>query len=161
MRPVLTALLVVPLTVALMEAVAWATHKHLMHGRGWGWHASHHAKRQGLLEKNDLYALVFIVLACAILVRGMMAPGILYWLGMGMTVYGVLYFVLHDGLVHRRWPLRFAPRHPYLRRLIQAHHLHHATHGREGAVSFGFLYAPPVPRLVQALRRRSRDCPPS
>jgi beta-carotene 3-hydroxylase len=30
----------------------------------------------------------------------------------------------------------------YLQRIIKAHLVHHKTTGREGAVSFGFLWAP-------------------
>jgi beta-carotene 3-hydroxylase len=68
-----------------------------------------------------------------------------------MTAYGFLYFVAHDGLVHRRWPFHYVPRSGYLKRLYQAHRMHHAVTGREGAVSFGFLYAPPVEELKKAL----------
>ena len=70
----------------------------------------------------------------------------------GVTGYGVLYAVVHDGLVHHRWPFRLTPRHGYAKRLVQAHRLHHATLGRAGAVSFGFLYAPDVRRLKARLR---------
>jgi beta-carotene 3-hydroxylase len=38
--------------------------------------------------------------------------------------------------------LKFKPRHPYLRRIINAHRVHHATATRGGAVSFSFLWAP-------------------
>ena len=72
-----------------------------------------------------------------------------------MGVYGLLYFIVHDGLVHQRWPFRHVPRSGYLKRLVQAHRLHHAVEGRDGAVSFGFLYAPPVGRLREQLRRGS------
>ncbi len=34
-----------------------------------------------------------------------------------------------------------APRGGYLKRLVQAHHLHHATTSKEGGVSFGFVLA--------------------
>ncbi|MNW22634.1 hypothetical protein D3C71_2242500 [compost metagenome] len=33
------------------------------------------------------------------------------------------------------------PRRGYAKRLVQAHRLHHATLGKEGGVSFGFLLA--------------------
>jgi len=32
----------------------------------------------------------------------------------------VLYLVAHDGLVHKRWPLRRVPRGGYLKRQLQA-----------------------------------------
>ena len=75
----------------------------------------------------------------------------LEWIGAGMTAYGLLYFVAHDGLVHQRWPFRYVPRSGYLKRLYQAHRMHHAVSGKDGAVSFGFLYAPPVEDLKRRL----------
>jgi beta-carotene 3-hydroxylase len=71
----------------------------------------------------------------------------LLWAGLGMTAYGAAYFGFHDVIVHRRLPVRLHPQSRYLRRIIQAHLIHHKTHTREDAVSFGFLYAPPVDRL--------------
>lgn len=141
-------------TVLLMEVVAWAVHKYIMHGPGWGWHRSHHVEHEGTLEKNDLYAVLFAGLAL-LLVLFSPGRGPLYWVGIGMSVYGALYFFVHDGLVHQRWPFRYVPRNGYLKRLVQAHRLHHAVEGREGGVSFGFLYAPPVRRLKEELRRGS------
>ncbi|HDS1816292.1 TPA: beta-carotene hydroxylase, partial [Pseudomonas putida] len=45
----------------------------------------------------------------------------------------------------------------YLKRLHRAHRLHHAVKGRQGSVSFGFFYAPPVEVLKRQLRdRRNR-----
>jgi beta-carotene 3-hydroxylase len=146
-------IVIVVVTVIVMEAVAWATHKYIMHGPGWSWHKSHHEHREGIFEKNDLYAVCFAVCAIALFWIGTWHWPPLFWVATGVTIYGFLYFVVHDGLVHRRWPFRHNPRHPYLKRLVQAHRLHHATHGRDGAVSFGFLYAPPVAELREELRR--------
>ena len=44
------------------------------------------------------------------------------------------------------------PRSRYFKRIVQAHKLHHAVESRDGAVSYGFLYAPPVDALKKALR---------
>lgn len=140
-------------TVVAMEGVAAAVHRHVMHGPGWRWHQSHHAHRTGLLELNDLYALVFAALSVALFWLGGSVPA-LWWVGLGMVAYGILYALLHDALVHRRMPFPSVPHAGYLKRLVQAHRLHHAVHSREGAVSFGFLYAPPVARLVEQLRSR-------
>jgi beta-carotene 3-hydroxylase len=145
--------LIVVATVVGMEALANIAHRYIMHGPGWGWHKSHHEETEGVFEKNDLYAVVFSVFAVALFAAGGAFWAPLFWVAVGITVYGFLYFVVHDGLVHRRWPFRHNPKHPYLKRLVQAHRLHHATHGREGGVSFGFLYAPPVADLREELRR--------
>lgn len=147
--------LIVLATVAAMEIVATLAHKYIMHGWGWGWHHSHHTPRTGAFERNDLYAVVFALLAIALIYAGSEGYWPLQWIGAGMTGYGVIYFIVHDGLVHQRWPFRYVPRRGYLRRLYMAHRLHHAVRGREGCVSFGFIYAPPVDKLQAVLRERN------
>lgn len=149
--------LIVLLTVAAMELIAALAHKYIMHGWGWGWHLSHHEPRTGWFEVNDLYAVVFALLAIGLIAWGTWGMWPLQWIGAGMTLYGALYFMVHDGLVHQRWPFRYIPRRGYLKRLYLAHRLHHAVRGKEGCVSFGFLYAPPVEKLQATLRQRKAD----
>ena len=38
-----------------------------------------------------------------------------------------------------------------MKRIVQAHRLHHVVETREGNVSFGFIYAPPVRELLAEL----------
>ena len=142
---------IVAATVVLMELVAAAVHRFVMHGPGWGWHRSHHEPRSGRLERNDLYALVFAGISILLFLIGERWP-LLWWVGLGLVAYGLFYALLHDGLVHRRLPVGITPRRGYLKRLVQAHRLHHAVTERDGAVSFGFLYAPPVATLIRRLR---------
>lgn len=141
-----------------MEGLAWVTHRYLMHGPLWRWHRSHHEKSRGLLEANDLFAVIFAAPPVALFfLAGALDRPALAWLAGGMTAYGALYVLVHDGLVHRRFPLPLQPRSGYLERLVRAHHLHHLTHTRDGAVSFGFLAAPDPLRLAARLgatRRR-------
>lgn len=145
---------IVLLTVAAMELIAALAHKYIMHGWGWGWHESHHEPRTSWFEVNDLYAVVFAVLAIVLIALGTWGLWPLQWIGAGMTAYGALYFMVHDGLVHQRWPFRYIPRRGYLKRLYLAHRLHHAVRGKEDCVSFGFLYAPPIEKLQATLRQR-------
>lgn len=152
----LAALFVVVVTIGLTEWLATLVHRHVMHGFGWSWHRSHHEPPAGRLEKNDLYAAVFAVLACALIFADGDRRGLPYWIGIGMTAYGAIYFFVHDWVTHQRWPWRRAPRSGYLKRLVQAHRMHHAVRGRDGAVSFGFLYAPPV-RLLKAQLEARRE----
>lgn len=153
------AALIVLATVIAMEGVAWASHKYVMHGFGWAWHRDHHEPHAGLLEKNDRYALVGAAISIAFFASG--SPLVLgdaawwpgTWIGLGVLVYGVIYSLIHDGLVHQRW-FRVVPRRGYAKRLVQAHKLHHATLGREGGVSFGFLFACDPARLKRELKRQ-------
>ncbi len=156
---VLLPLAIVLATVLLMEGVAWASHKYIMHGFGWGWHRDHHEPHDGVLERNDLYGLVGAAISITLfaagspLVMGERAwwPGT--WLGLGVLIYGIIYTLVHDGLVHQRY-FRWVPRGGYARRIVQAHRLHHATIGREGGVSFGFIVARDPVKLKAELRRQ-------
>jgi len=140
-------------TFTAMEGVAGWTHRHVMHGWGWAWHRSHHQPTRGWFERNDLYAVVGAAVSIALIAAGADGLGPTWWMGWGMTAYGACYFIFHDGLVHQRWPLRWQPRGGYLKRLVQAHKMHHAVRSRDGCVSFGFLYAPPLAELKRRLER--------
>ena len=142
-----------------MEGIAWLSHRYVMHGWGWAWHRSHHEPRAGWFERNDLYALFGVALSVGLfLLAGRLQSPALQALAAGITAYGLVYGFVHDGLVHQRWPFRYVPRTAYLRRLVQAHRLHHAVHTREGAVSYGFLVARDPRRLAAELKaRRARQ----
>jgi len=146
-------------SVLAMEFVAWSSHKYVMHGFGWAWHRDHHEPHDHLLEKNDRFALVGAVLSIGMFAAGsplVMGAGAWWpgtWIGLGVLIYGVIYTLVHDGLVHQRW-FRWVPRRGYAKRLVQAHKLHHATIGREGGVSFGFVLARDPARLKVELARQ-------
>ena len=136
-----------------MEGVAWGTHKYLMHGPLWCWHKSHHRPREGMFEKNDLFAFYFALPSILFIWLGVNVSPPMLPIGLGMTAYGFCYFAFHDGIVHRRLPFRYNGKNAYMKRIIQAHYVHHATTTKEGAVSFGFLYTRPVQEL-DAERRK-------
>jgi beta-carotene 3-hydroxylase len=153
----LSIILIVLVTFAAMEFIAWASHKYIMHGWGWGWHRDHHEPHDNALEKNDLYGIVGAVMSISMfavgspLVMGAQAwePGT--WIGLGVLFYGIVYTLVHDGLVHQRY-FRWVPKSGYAKRLVQAHKLHHATIGKEGGVSFGFVFARDPATLKQELK---------
>ena len=78
------------------------------------------------------------------------------WAGAGIAAYGAIYFGFHDVIVHRRIAHRYVPRSRYMKRIVQAHRLHHAVETKQGTVSFGFLWAPPPGALKAELKRRAR-----
>jgi beta-carotene 3-hydroxylase len=143
-------------TLIAMEGFAYAMHRWVMHGPGWILHASHHRPRPGRFEANDLYALIFALPSILLLYGGVNLAwgGWAIGAGAGIAAYGAIYFGFHDVLVHKRIAHRRVARSRYLKRIVQAHLLHHAVHRRRGAVSFGFLWAPPAGRLAEELARR-------
>ena len=153
------AIAIVIATIAAMEWVAWASHKYIMHGPGWAWHRDHHEPHDNVLERNDLYAIVGAAMSISMFALG--SPMILgeaawwpaTWIGRGILGYGIIYTLVHDGLVHQRY-FRWVPKRGYAKRLVQAHKLHHATIGKEGGVSFGFVFARDPVKLKAELKRQ-------
>jgi beta-carotene 3-hydroxylase len=153
-----------PLSIVLaavlaMEGVAWASHKYVMHGFAWGWHRDHHELHGKRFERNDRFALVGAAISIAFFTAGsplVMGEGAWWpgtWIGLGVLLYGLIYTLVHDGLVHQRW-FRFVPRRGYAKRLVRAHRLHHATVSREGGVSFGFMLVRDPAALKAELKRQ-------
>lgn len=130
-------------TFFLMEGVAWFTHKYVMHGFLWSWHKSHHKVHPHALEMNDLFAIVFSVPSAITISLGLDYPELrwLFFVGLGILCYGIFYVVFHDIIVHRRIKIPFKAKSKYMKRIINAHYVHHECHSKKGAVSFGFLYA--------------------
>jgi beta-carotene 3-hydroxylase len=142
--------------LAGMEAFAWVTHRYVLHGPLWVLHRSHHEPRQGLFELNDLFVVIFALPAMGLLWWGDQGHAWATAAGLGVTAYGAIYALFHDGLVHGRFPTPLKSRSRFWRQRVQAHRLHHAVHTRTGAVSFGFLWAP-SPRVLKARLARMRS----
>jgi beta-carotene 3-hydroxylase len=138
-------------TVIFMEGFAYAAHRWIMHGPGWFLHESHHRPRTGNWELNDLYAAIFAVPSFVMILGGAQLGwwSGFTWIGAGVAAYGAIYFGFHDVIVHRRLNHRYLPKSSYMKRIIQAHRLHHAVETKHGTVSFGFLYAP-APEVLKA-----------
>jgi beta-carotene 3-hydroxylase len=154
----LQALFLFVATIVAMEAVAYGAHRWIMHGPGWFLHASHHRLRLGRFEANDLYAVIFAIPSITLLLGGVNLGwgNWAIWVGAGIAAYGAIYFGFHDVIVHKRIGHRYVARSTYMKRIVQAHRLHHAVETRLGTVSFGFLWAPRPETLKAELARREK-----
>ncbi len=153
---ILSGLGVFILTVFFMEGFAYVAHRWLMHGPGWFLHKSHHRPRTGTFELNDLYAVIFAVPSISLFWYGIgLGHGAFYaWIGGGIAAYGAIYFGFHDVIVHKRIGHRYLPKSTYMKRIMQAHRLHHVVETKDGTVSFGFLWAP-KPEVLKAQLAKS------
>lgn len=126
--------------VALVVAAAMELWAMLLHGRIWHsllWrvHRSHHRKRRGRFEANDALSVLHAPIAIALILYGCAAaPSLLrelaFGVGIGMTLFGVAYVIVHDGLVHGRLPVEALARIPYFARVRDAHRIHHSKGAR-------------------------------
>lgn len=134
---------VAAVTVGAMDVWAAVLHRRFWHGPLWSIHRSHHAPRAGVFEKNDALSTLHAPIAIALILWGCGAGGversIAFAVGVGMTVFGALYVLIHDGLVHRRLPVGVLLRVPVLRAIVRAHEEHHRG---AGGVPYGILFGP-------------------
>ncbi len=141
----------------LMEGVAYFAHRYVMHGFMWFLHKSHHQRdTSSMFEWNDLFAVIFSLPSIGLIYVGLHIWEPMFWIGMGVAAYGLIYFLFHDVVVHQRIRFRAIPEWPFLKRIIEAHLIHHHVVEKKGAVSFGFLYAPPIDELKATLAENKR-----
>lgn len=154
-----TALIWLPVALLVacsMELWAGFLHEYFWHGVLWRVHRSHHRKRRGYFEANDALSALHAPIAVAFILYGCRgAEGalreVIFGVGIGMSLFGAAYFVMHDGLAHGRLPVQFLARVPLFARLRDAHRAHH---GKGSAVPFGFFLGPQ--EIGRARRIRSQ-----
>jgi beta-carotene 3-hydroxylase len=133
------------LQVAMEMYARWA-HRALWHDfePGWRIHASHHTARTGPFEANDIFAVANALPAFALTAYGFFTPsmlgGLCFGFGMGVTVFGIMYMFVHDGLVHKRFPVGPIAELPQLKRIAIAHRLHHSE--KYDGLPFGMFLGP-------------------
>jgi beta-carotene 3-hydroxylase len=134
-----TAILLIVGTFWLMELIAWATHKYVMHGFLWKLHKDHHhVDKNRILENNDAFFLIFAIPGAAFMVIG----SSLLYIGIGITLYGFAYFIVHEIFIHQRIKLFKRTRIPYLKAIRKAHKVHHKSLSKEDGSCFGMLIVP-------------------
>ena len=132
------------MTFLSMEGLTWIIHKYIMHGLLWVLHKDHHShSHEGRWEKNDYFFLVFAVPAFLLMFAGSNAHfNYIFYLGAGISLYGMAYFFVHDIFIHQRIKLLARTRNPYLQSIRRAHKQHHKHVGKEEGECFGFLWVP-------------------
>ena len=158
MPPVVRFLLAVAGAFWAMEIAAYVLHRWLFHGVLWRIHRTHHdpahGHGQGGLELNDLFSVGFAAVSLGLMWAGRAEPlGVAFGAGVGIAVYGLLYFVLHDLYTHGRFR-RLRMQNPAAQAVKRAHGRHHQSLSREGQEPYGlFLFPPRFGRRF----RRTRD----
>jgi beta-carotene 3-hydroxylase len=126
-----------------MEGVAWLTHKYIMHGFLWTLHRDHHKKEyEGFFERNDFFFLFFAIPGIICLIAGLPDFSLIFYAGIGITLYGFTYFLIHDVMVHQRFKILRKINSKYFLGLRRAHKMHHKHLNRTDGECFGLLIFP-------------------
>jgi beta-carotene 3-hydroxylase len=135
---------IVLVTFCLMECVTWLTHKYIMHGLFWKLHEDHHNKSEHFFEKNDYFFVMFASISIAFFCVGSFMPGyrFMFFIGIGITLYGIAYFMVHDVFIHQRFKWLSKTNNVYFRALRKAHKIHHKHLEQQEGECFGMLFVP-------------------
>lgn len=132
------------LTFCFMEFMAWFSHKYIMHGFLWSLHRDHHIKEhKSWFERNDVFFIFYALVSSGFVV---LWGEFDFWPGLpialGIFLYGMTYFLVHDIFIHQRFKLFRNIDNKYARGIRRAHKIHHKNiHQNEGEC-FGMLWVP-------------------
>jgi beta-carotene 3-hydroxylase len=131
-------------TFAIMEFMAWFTHKFIMHGFLWVLHKDHHHKDHGSWwERNDAFFIFYAIVSILCFI-GWDRYG--FWaglpIGLGIFAYGLAYFFVHDIFIHQRFKMFRNANNWYARGIRRAHKIHHKHLGKDKGECFGMLVPP-------------------
>jgi beta-carotene 3-hydroxylase len=112
----------------------------------------------GPFEDNDVFAVANALPAMSLIIYGFLTPnmagGLAYGAGLGITLFGIAYMFVHDGLVHRRFPVGPIGDLPVLKRIAVAHQLHHSA--KYKGVPWGLFLGPQELEAVGAKEELDR-----
>ena len=108
----------------------------------WKIHKDHHVRNpNATFELNDLFFLIFATPGSIFIIYGSQLgfnyP--MFWIGLGITIYGAAYFLVHEVIIHRRIPPPSKTKSRYIKAIRKAHKIHHKNLGKYNGVNFGML----------------------
>ena len=115
-----------------------------MHGFLWVLHKDHHKKdHKSWFERNDLFFIFYAVVSTScVIIWGEYN----FWaglpIGIGIFIYGLTYFLVHDIFIHQRFKWFRNTNSRYAKAVRRAHKIHHKHIGKEGGECFGMLWVP-------------------
>lgn len=140
---VLLNILVCAAFFGIMEFMAWFSHKYIMHGFLWVLHEDHHQVKPGFFEKNDAFFIMYAIPSSLLMIFGSLNGfDWRFFAGLGILLYGICYFLVHDVLIHRRFKWFDKTDNVYFRAIRKAHKVHHKHLGKHEGECFGMLVVP-------------------
>lgn len=118
-----------------MEIFSYAVHRWIFHGVLWRIHETHHKPNRFFLELNDVFSLIFALVSVGLMFSGNETA---FPIGLGIGIYGFVYFITHDFFTHRRF-LPFKSTNKILLTIRAAHQRHHQSVEKLGLEPFGLF----------------------
>ena len=124
-----------------MEIFSYAVHRFVFHGVFWKIHETHHVASKGKFEFNDVFSIIFALVSIFLIIfaEKPLLDSISFPIGLGIAIYGFVYFIVHDFFTHRRF-LAFKSNSKILLTIRAAHQRHHQTAEKSGVEPFGLFF---------------------
>ena len=136
-------ILIIVSTFLFMEFVAWSVHKYIMHGFLWNLHKDHHqVNKDHIMQKNDYFFLIFAIPSILLILNGFKSLHFTLYIGVGIALYGLAYFIVHEIIIHQRIKILSRINNKYIRGIRMAHKAHHKNIHKNNGRSFGMLIVP-------------------
>lgn len=137
------SILIIVSTFLFMEFVAWSVHKYIMHGILWNLHKDHHqVNKENIMQKNDYFFLIFAIPSILLILNGFKSLHFTLYIGLGIALYGLAYFIVHEIIIHQRIKILSKINNKYIRGIRMAHKVHHKNIHKNNGKSFGMLIVP-------------------
>jgi beta-carotene 3-hydroxylase len=131
-------------TFLFMEFMAWFSHKYIMHGFMWHFHADLHVKNHdSWFELNDAFFIIYALISIGFFLLwryDVLEIGLA--IGIGIFAYGCAYFIVHDIFIHQRFKFFRSANNVYAKAVRRGHKMHHKHTGKEHGECFGMLMVP-------------------
>lgn len=123
------------------------------------WREWYQNPRHGPFELTDFFAILNALPAIAPLAYGFfhkgLVPGLCFGAGWAITVFGMAYMFVHDGLMLQEIPAGPIADVPSLRRVAAAHQLHHSD--KFIGIPYGLLLVPKELEEVRGLEELEKE----
>ena len=137
------SILIIISTFLFMEFVAWSVHKYIMHGILWNLYKDHHqVNKENIMQKNDYFFLIFAIPSILLILNGFKSLHFTLYIGVGIALYGLAYFIVHEIIIHQRIKILSRINNKYIRGIRMAHKVHHKNIHKNNGKSFGMLIVP-------------------
>ncbi len=123
-----------------LEIFSYVVHRWVFHGILWKIHETHHIATKGSFEANDLFSIFFALISIGLIVfaEKPYLTSLSFPVGLGIVIYGVFYFILHDLFTHRRF-IPFKSNNSLFLTIRAAHQRHHQTAKKRGIEPYGLF----------------------
>tara|TARA_Y100001980_G_C14536572_1_gene313386 strand:- start:1523 stop:1885 length:363 start_codon:yes stop_codon:yes gene_type:complete len=115
-----------------------------MHGFLWSLHRDHHIKdHNSWFERNDFFFIFYAIVSFGFaLLWGQYGIWVGLPIAIGIFLYGLTYFLVHDIFIHQRFKIFRNTNNKYARGIRRAHKIHHKNINKDKSECFGMLWVP-------------------